>query len=76
MNPYLASSQPIDWHHRDVAQKAADLAEGCSSEEALARSCFEFVRDSLKHSWVAALTCYTTVEQVAENLPDIEIIES
>jgi transglutaminase-like putative cysteine protease len=51
MNPYLASSQHIDWHHRDVARKAADLAEGCSSEAAVAKSCFEFVRDSIKHSW-------------------------
>ena len=51
MNPYLASSPHIDWHHRDVAEKAADLAKGCSSEEALARNCFEFVRDSIKHSW-------------------------
>jgi transglutaminase-like putative cysteine protease len=50
MNPYLTSSECIDWHHRDVAQKAAELAEGCSSEEALARKCFEFVRDSIKHS--------------------------
>jgi transglutaminase-like putative cysteine protease len=51
MNPYLTSSEYIDWHHRDVAQKAAELAEGCSSEEALTKKCFEFVRDSIKHSW-------------------------
>ena len=51
MNPYLTSSEYIDWRHRDVAQKAAELAEGCSSEDALARKCFEFVRDSIKHSW-------------------------
>ena len=51
MNPYLASSQHIDWRHRDVAQRAANLAEGCSSEEALAKNCFEFVRDFIKHSW-------------------------
>ena len=28
MHPYLASSKYIDWHHPDVAQKAAELAAG------------------------------------------------
>lgn len=51
MNPYLASSNYIDWQHPDVARKAAELAEGCTTEEALVKRCFEFVRDAIKHSW-------------------------
>lgn len=50
MRPYLASSKYIDWHHPDVAQKAAELAAGCTSEEMLVKRCFEFVRDAIKHS--------------------------
>jgi transglutaminase-like putative cysteine protease len=51
MTPYLASTEYIDWHDQEVAKKAAELAEGCSSEEIVAKKCFEFVRDSIKHSW-------------------------
>src|SRR5258706_1760823 len=51
MTPYLASTKYIDWHDRDVTKKAAELAENCSSEEIAAKKCFEFVRDSIKHSW-------------------------
>ena len=51
MHRYLESSEYIDWRQRDVAQKAAELAAGCASEEALALRCFEFVRDAIKHSW-------------------------
>jgi transglutaminase-like putative cysteine protease len=31
--------------------KAAELAGGVSGDEALARRCFEFVRDAIRHSW-------------------------
>lgn len=51
LNQYLASSQYIDWHHPDVAKKAAELAKGCATEEELAERCFVFVRDFIKHSW-------------------------
>ena len=51
MTPYLASTKYINWRDRDVAKKAAELAEGCSSEEIVAKKCFEYVRDSIKHSW-------------------------
>lgn len=51
MTPYLASTEYIDWHDQEVAKKATELAEGCTSEEIVAKKCFEFVRDSIKHSW-------------------------
>jgi len=50
MRPYFASSKYIDWHHPDVAQKAAELAAGSTSEEMVVKRCFEFVRDEIKHS--------------------------
>jgi transglutaminase-like putative cysteine protease len=51
MQPYLVSSVYIDCDHPDVAKKAAELAKGCTSEEEVVKKCFEFVRDSIKHSW-------------------------
>ena len=51
MNPYLASTTYIDWQHPCVAQKAAELADGCTYEEQIVERCFEFVRDQVKHSW-------------------------
>ena len=51
MKPYLKSSEYIDWKHPLVVAKAAKLAEGCLSDEEVAKRCFRFVRDSIKHSW-------------------------
>lgn len=48
---YLDSSEYIDWKHPLIAAKAAELAEGCLNDEAIAKQCFEFVRDAIKHSW-------------------------
>ncbi|MDP3877196.1 MAG: transglutaminase family protein [Methylobacter sp.] len=51
MKHYLDSSEYIDWKHPLVVAKAAELAEGCDSDQAVAQRCFEFVRDAIKHSW-------------------------
>lgn len=51
MKAYLESSKYIDWKHPLVAAKAAELAESCLTDEAIAKRCFEFVRDAIKHSW-------------------------
>jgi transglutaminase-like putative cysteine protease len=48
---YLQPSEFIDFDHPAVAGKAAELAAGCAMDEDLARRCFEFVRDEIKHSW-------------------------
>lgn len=47
---YLAFSRHIDGDHPAVAKKAAELAKDCSSDEEIVKNCFEFVRDSIKHS--------------------------
>lgn len=51
MEQYLESSEFIDWKHPTITKKAAELAKGCTSGETVAKKCFEFVRDSVKHSW-------------------------
>ncbi len=60
MRSYLASSEFIDWHHPDVSAKAAELAEGCLDKLQVAKHCFEFVRDEVRHSWdfqASQVTC-------------------
>ena len=51
MHAYLESNEYIDWKYPLILSKASDLAAGCSSDEVIARRCFEFVRDHIKHSW-------------------------
>jgi transglutaminase-like putative cysteine protease len=51
MEQYLSSSEYIDWKHPLVVAKATELAEGCPSDESVAKRCFEFVRDFIQHSW-------------------------
>jgi transglutaminase-like putative cysteine protease len=51
MERYLESSEYIDWRHPLVSAKAAELAVDGADDEAVAKRCFEFVRDEIKHSW-------------------------
>lgn len=51
MRKYLESSRYIDWHVPEIKTLAADLAQGKEDATAIAKSCFEFVRDEIKHSW-------------------------
>ena len=51
MQEFLQSSQYIDSEHLEIKQKAASLVVGCEDELAIIKSCFEFVRDEIKHSW-------------------------
>jgi transglutaminase-like putative cysteine protease len=50
MQPYLAASKYIDFDHPQVAAKAAALAAGAATPLEVARRCFEFVRDEIRHS--------------------------
>lgn len=50
MDLYLESSEYIDFNHPAVRAQAEALVIGCSSEEEVVRSCFEFVRDAIRHS--------------------------
>lgn len=51
MHRYLAPSKYVDFDHPRVSEKAAVLANGDTDEIVIARRCFEFVRDEIKHSW-------------------------
>lgn len=51
MQLYLQSSAYIDWQHPAVLAKARELAAGSSDQIEIARRCFEFVRDEIRHSW-------------------------
>jgi len=50
MKEYLASTQYIDWNTPSVLAKSRFLADGLSSPVDIAKKCFEFVRDEIKHS--------------------------
>jgi len=60
MKQYLASSEWINWQHEAVRSKAMSLAGQFVTDEDIARACFLFVRDEIKHSWdfqMNPLTC-------------------
>jgi transglutaminase-like putative cysteine protease len=48
---FLESSENIDWEHPAVLAKARELAVGTDDAVEIARRCFEFVRDEIRHSW-------------------------
>ncbi len=50
MDRYLASCECLDWKHQLVLEKAGVIAQGRSGIEEIARACFEYVRDEIKHS--------------------------
>lgn len=50
MEEYLASTDIIDFTHPKVAEIARELAQGCSSDTEIAKRCFEFVRDAIRHT--------------------------
>lgn len=50
MQDYLNPSPAIDWQNEDVFRLAMHLAENSRSDEDIARACFEWVRDEIRHS--------------------------
>jgi len=49
MQKYLQSSSIINWKHPKVFEKAKQLSENLTTEFDIAKSCFEYVRDEIKH---------------------------
>jgi len=47
---YLHPTEIIDYNHPAVAAEAKRLAEGLHDDTAIAKRCFEFVRDEIRHS--------------------------
>ena len=50
MDKYLESSKFIDWKTPAVLDKAKELSQGLDSHEDIAKACFTYVRDKIKHS--------------------------
>lgn len=50
MKAFLSDNEFINWQHPAVLAKAKQLADGCVDEFTIAKACFEFVRDEIKHS--------------------------
>ncbi len=51
MQQYLQATDIINWQHPAILAKAAELAAGLNDKTEIARRCFEFVRDQIRHSW-------------------------
>ncbi|MDT8303841.1 MAG: transglutaminase domain-containing protein [Sedimentisphaerales bacterium] len=49
LEEYLRSTEVIDWQHTDIISKAKEFAVGEEKSIDVARSCFEWVRDEIKH---------------------------
>lgn len=50
MQNYLQESEYVDYSNRRVAALAKSLSRGCESDEEIAKRCFTYVRDEIKHS--------------------------
>ena len=50
MKQYLLSTSYIDWEHSNVIEKTSELSNNLDTKLAIAKSCFVFVRDEIKHS--------------------------
>ncbi|MEI6330438.1 MAG: transglutaminase family protein [Pseudanabaena sp. ELA645] len=50
MENYLQASDVIDWSHPEIIKCAHKIVLGHETPEAIARACFEWVRDEIFHS--------------------------
>ena len=50
MQTYLKATNIIDYHDKSIQEQAKLLALNCEDDEQIAKVCFEFVRDEIKHS--------------------------
>jgi hypothetical protein len=51
MEEYLKVSEVIDWQHPKVVEQAQQIAAGYETSIAIAKACFEWVRDEIYHSF-------------------------
>ncbi|NEQ43265.1 MAG: transglutaminase family protein [Leptolyngbya sp. SIOISBB] len=51
MPSYLQATAVIDWQHPEILAQAQRLASGQTTIEAIAQTCFEWVRDEIHHSF-------------------------
>lgn len=48
---YLSVSKYINWNEGSILSKAEEFKQKCADEISLIRAIYEFVRDTIKHSW-------------------------
>src|SRR5215212_4969347 len=61
IEPYLRTTEIINWTHPDIQARAQQLAAGQASPTAIAHQCFAWVRDQIKHSLDYGLNPVTCV---------------
>ncbi|WP_293205850.1 MULTISPECIES: transglutaminase family protein [unclassified Microcoleus] len=60
MEEYLKVSEFIDWQHPKIMECAKQIASGHETPTAIAKACFEWVRDEIRHSYdyqMSPVTC-------------------
>ncbi len=50
LNRYLQKSEYVNFSHPQIKEQAHKLSFGLDNDEEIARRCFEFVRDEIRHS--------------------------
>jgi len=50
MKKFLKESTIVDYSNKEISELAKRLATNCNSDEQIAKKCFEYVRDEIKHS--------------------------
>jgi len=50
MQKYLEATEIVDYNNKEVHALAMSLAKSCKSDTQIAKSCFEYVRDEIRHS--------------------------
>ena len=50
MEKYLESSEYIDWKSPDILALSKELSNGLDKDQEVAKKCYEWVRDKIKHS--------------------------
>jgi len=50
MHQYLVSSTYVNWNNQEIMSLAESLSSNCTTDGSIAKNCFEWVRDNIKHS--------------------------
>jgi len=50
MTKYLEVTKIVDYHDSAIQALAKELAKNCKDDTAIAKNCFEYVRDEIRHS--------------------------
>jgi transglutaminase-like putative cysteine protease len=50
MTKYLEATEIVDYNNKEVHALAMSLSKGCKTDTKIAKNCFEYVRDEIKHS--------------------------